>query len=61
MAGEIVQCESCGIIAPGSRENRLLDYREHRICSWCIDGWKNREELFRRGLTRQEFTKGITK
>ena len=38
------ECEGCHIYI-GGLESHLIDYRGHRICSWCINNWKHREEL----------------
>jgi len=55
------QCEACHIFIGGKEEPylELTDYREHKICSWCINLWKRREERLRRDITWKEFTTGM--
>ena len=42
-------------------EQYLFDYRGHRICSWCLAQWKEREKLAGREISFVEFTTGKLK
>ena len=44
MKSESEQCEVCGIVAGGAVCNeKISDYREHRLCGSCRRFWKEQE------------------
>lgn len=55
------QCESCQIFTDGVEEHYIEEYREHRICSWCENQWRRKEERVGRLITFDEFVKGKLK
>ncbi|HUV46163.1 MAG TPA: hypothetical protein VMW45_03740 [Dehalococcoidia bacterium] len=57
------QCEGCYIFIGGKEEPwwELTEYRDHKLCSWCINSWMRREELAGREITFEEFTTGKVK
>jgi len=55
------KCEGCLIVTGGVEEDRLIDFRGHYICSWCIVQWKKREEREGRKIDWQEFTEPDSK
>lgn len=55
------QCQSCRIVTGGMEEQYISEYREHRICSWCIDLWRRREKLVGHEISFEEFTTGKLK
>ena len=51
-------CQSCYIYVPGIEEAGLFDYREHRICSWCISKWKETEKRAGKSIEWEKLKKG---
>ena len=52
----IEKCSSCGIREHGdSCHEILIPYREHTICSWCIQLWEKKEAKLNRPVDFFEF------
>ena len=50
------KCQTCGIREHGdSRHEILTPYREHTICSWCIQLWEKKEAKLNRPVDFFEF------
>jgi len=54
-------CEACGISNQGVEEHGLVEYREHRICTYCVRSWAAREKRTGYKLSWEEFTTGKLK
>lgn len=52
------ECEGCGIWTDGLLERLLMNYRGHRLCSWCALNWRRRGEREGRALSFYEYTSG---
>lgn len=52
------ECEGCNIGIGLSEEPHIQEYREHRLCSWCIQNWGQREKRAGREITFDEFHEG---
>lgn len=48
------QCPSCGILCGKGHLNNLMDFREHQICTYCIQLWKKLDKLVDRETTFEE-------
>lgn len=57
------QCEGCRISIGGIEEpwHELTVYREHKLCGWCINLWRSKEERLGHKITWEEFTTGKVK
>lgn len=54
------KCEGCGIFTGGIEEQRLADYRGHRICFWCITQWGRKDRREGRETSWEEFAKPVS-
>ena len=57
------QCESCHIFIGGKEEPwcELTEYKEHKLCGWCINLWRRRERETGHTISWDEFRKGKIK